>query len=426
MSMKYSKEIGKMITTMAKEARQAARLLVRSTAEERNAALVAMANELLDQKELIVQANSIDLETAKKNGISGAMLNRLDLGKNGIEKISAAVREISEQPDPLNSIEDKQVRPNGLEVGRMRIPLGVIAMIYESRPNVTSDAAALCLRAGNAVILRGGSEAFHSNQAIAEALRNGLSKTSLPRSAIQLITTPNRDAVDALLEQDEWIDLVIPRGGESLIRAVTEKSRIPVIQHYKGVCHIFVDKSASQEKVPGIVSNAKVQRPGVCNALETLLVHSDIADAILPKVGARLTDEGVTIRGCSETMKMLEGFDITLATEEDWHAEYLDLTLAIRVVPSLESALDHIADYGSSHTEAIITEDEASAANFISAVQSSTVLVNASTRFADGGELGLGAEIGISTSKLHAFGPMGAKDLTTRKFVVHGKNHIRK
>jgi len=424
--MKYSKEIGKMITTMAKEARQAARLLVRSTAEERNAALSAMANELLDQKELIVQANSIDLETAKKNGISGAMLNRLDLGKNGIEKISAAVREISEQPDPLNSIEDKQVRPNGLEVGRMRIPLGVIAMIYESRPNVTSDAAALCLRAGNAVILRGGSEAFHSNQAIAEALRNGLSKTSLPRSAIQLITTPNRDAVDALLEQDEWIDLVIPRGGESLIRAVTEKSRIPVIQHYKGVCHIFVDKSASQEKVPGIVSNAKVQRPGVCNALETLLVHSDIADAILPKVGARLTDEGVTIRGCSETMKMLEGFDITLATEEDWHAEYLDLTLAIRVVPSLESALDHIADYGSSHTEAIITEDEASAANFISAVQSSTVLVNASTRFADGGELGLGAEIGISTSKLHAFGPMGAKDLTTRKFVVHGKNHIRK
>jgi glutamate-5-semialdehyde dehydrogenase len=385
-----------------------------------------MANELLDQKELIVQANSIDLETAKKNGISGAMLNRLDLGKNGIEKISAAVREISEQPDPLNSIEDKQVRPNGLEVGRMRIPLGVIAMIYESRPNVTSDAAALCLRAGNAVILRGGSEAFHSNQAIAEALRNGLSKTSLPRSAIQLITTPNRDAVDALLEQDEWIDLVIPRGGESLIRAVTEKSRIPVIQHYKGVCHIFVDKSASQEKVPGIVSNAKVQRPGVCNALETLLVHSDIADAILPKVGARLTDEGVTIRGCSETMKMLEGFDITLATEEDWHAEYLDLTLAIRVVPSLESALDHIADYGSSHTEAIITEDETSAANFISAVQSSTVLVNASTRFADGGELGLGAEIGISTSKLHAFGPMGAKDLTTRKFVVHGKKHIRK
>ena len=425
MRMKYSKEIGKMITTMAKEARQAARLLVRSTAEERNVALVAMANELLDQKELIVQANSIDLETAKKNGISGAMLNRLDLGKNGIEKISAAVREISEQPDPLNSIEDKQVRPNGLEVGRMRIPLGVIAMIYESRPNVTSDAAALCLRAGNAVILRGGSEAFHSNQAIAEALRNGLSKTSLPRSAIQLITTPNRDAVDALLEQDEWIDLVIPRGGESLIRAVTEKSRIPVIQHYKGVCHIFVDKSASQEKVPGIVSNAKVQRPGVCNALETLLVHSDIAAAILPKIGVQLTDEGVTIRGCSETMKILEGFDITLATEEDWHAEYLDLTLAIRVVPSLESAIDHIADYGSSHTEAIITENEASAANFISAVQSSTVLVNASTRFADGGELGLGAEIGISTSKLHAFGPMGAKDLTTRKFVVHGENHIR-
>ena len=425
MSIKYSKETGTMIAAMAKEAKQAARLLVRSTAEERSTALSAMANELLDQKELIVQANSIDLEAAQKNGISGAMLNRLELGENGVEKIARAVSEISEQPDPLGITEEQELRPNGLKVERMRIPLGVIAMIYESRPNVTSDAAALCLRAGNAVILRGGSEAFHSNQAIADALRSGLSTTLIPRDAIQLITTPDRSAVDALLQQEEWIDLVIPRGGESLIRAVTEKSRIPVIQHYKGVCHIFVDKSALKENVPGIVSNAKVQRPGVCNALETLLVHSDIAETVLPKIGTRLRDEGVTIRGCSETIKILEGFDITLATEEDWHAEYLDLTLAVRVVPNLESAIDHIADYGSSHTEAIITEDKTSATNFISAVQSSTVLVNASTRFADGGELGLGAEIGISTSKLHAFGPMGAKDLTTRKFVVHGKNHIR-
>ena len=419
------KGIDGMVRSMAQSAKHTAKSLVRSTADQRTAGLKAMANELYVQKEAIIEANALDLETAKKNGISGAMLDRLDLGENGVKQIVDNVTEVSKQPDPLGIVEEQQLRPNGLKVGRMRIPLGVIAMIYESRPNVTSDAAALCLRAGNAVILRGGSEAFHSNQAIADALRSGLSKTLIPTDAIQLITTPDRSAVEALLQQERWIDLVIPRGGESLIRAVTEKSRIPVIQHYKGVCHIFIDKSALQENVPGIVSNAKVQRPGVCNALETLLVHSDIADAILPKIGAQLTDEGVTIRGCSETMKILEGFDITLATEEDWHAEYLDLTLSIRVVPSLESAIDHIADYGSSHTEAIITEDEASAANFISAVQSSTVLVNASTRFADGGELGLGAEIGISTSKLHAFGPMGAKDLTTRKFVVHGKNHIR-
>lgn len=419
------KSIDGMVRSVAQSAKHAAKSLVRSTADQRTAGLKAMASELCVQKEAIIKANALDLETAKKNGISAAMLDRLDLGENGVKQIVDAVTEVSKQPDPLGIVEEQQLRPNGLKVGRMRIPLGVIAMIYESRPNVTSDAAALCLRAGNAVILRGGSEAFHSNQAIADALRSGLSKTLIPTDAIQLITTPDRSAVEALLQQERWIDLVIPRGGESLIRAVTEKSRIPVIQHYKGVCHIFIDKSALQEKVPGIVSNAKVQRPGVCNALETLLVHSDIADAILPKIGAQLTDEGVTIRGCSETMKILERFDITLATEEDWHAEYLDLTLAIRVVPSLESAIDHIADYGSSHTEAIITENEASAANFISAVQSSTVLVNASTRFADGGELGLGAEIGISTSKLHAFGPMGAKDLTTRKFVVHGENHIR-
>ena len=315
MSIIYSKETGTMIAAMAKEAKQAARLLVRSTAEERSTALSAMANELLDQKELIVQANSIDLEAAQKNGISGAMLNRLELGENGVENIARAVSEISEQPDPLGIAEEQELRPNGLKVERMRIPLGVIAMIYESRPNVTSDAAALCLRAGNAVILRGGSEAFHSNQAIADALRIGLSKTLIPRDAIQLITTPDRSAVDALLQQEEWIDLVIPRGGESLIRAVTEKSRIPVIQHYKGVCHIFVDKSALKENVPGIVSNAKVQRPGVCNALETLLVHSDIAETVLPKIGTRLRDEGVTFRGCSETIKILEAFTYGLVLQ---------------------------------------------------------------------------------------------------------------
>jgi glutamate-5-semialdehyde dehydrogenase len=298
-------------------------------------------------------------------------------------------------------------------------------MIYESRPNVTSDAAALCLKAGNAVILRGGSEAIHSNRAIAEALREGLEGTAVPVDAVQLVQTSDRSAIDVLLEQEESIDLVIPRGGEGLIRAVTRKSRIPVLQHYKGVCHVFLDESAPEARARDIVVNAKVQRPGVCNALETLLVHEAAAERLLPPIAKALVAAGVELRGCPRTIEILEGMDVAPATEDDWHAEYLDLTLAIRVVDDLEAALQHINRYGSSHTEAIVTDDEANAARFVSAVQSSTVLVNASTRFADGGELGLGAEIGISTSKLHAFGPMGAKELTTRKFVVFGEGQIR-
>jgi glutamate-5-semialdehyde dehydrogenase len=307
----------------------------------------------------------------------------------------------------------------------MRIPLGVIAMIYESRPNVTSDAAALCLKAGNAVILRGGSEALHSNQAIADAIREGLAGSRVPVDAVQLVPTTDRKAIDALLQQEQWIDLVIPRGGEGLIRAVTEKSRIPVLQHYKGVCHVFLDESAPLERAVAITVNAKVQRPAVCNALETLLVHQKAAERLLPTVAKKLVEAGVELRGCPRTVELLERLDVRPATEDDWHEEYLDLRLAVRIVDDLEAALEHIARYGSSHTEAIVTDDEASADAFVSAVQSSTVLVNASTRFADGGELGLGAEIGISTSKLHAFGPMGARELTTRKFVVFGDGQIR-
>jgi glutamate-5-semialdehyde dehydrogenase len=307
----------------------------------------------------------------------------------------------------------------------MRIPLGVIAMIYESRPTVTSDAAALCLKAGNAVILRGGSEAVHSNRAIADAIREGLAASDVPADAVQLVPTTDRKAIDELLRQEQWIDLVIPRGGEGLVRAVTEKSRIPVLQHYKGVCHVFLDESARLERAVAIAVNAKVQRPAVCNALETLLVHRAAAERLLPDVAAKLVEAGVELRGCPRTVELLEGLDVRAATEDDWHEEYLDLRLAVRVVDDLESALEHISRYGSSHTEAIVTEDAASAAAFVAAVQSSTVLVNASTRFADGGELGLGAEIGISTSKLHAFGPMGARELTTRKFVVFGDGQIR-
>ena len=425
MSTLVESSVGDVIVGMARAARVASRAMARSTPEQRTSALNAIADALAAHAEEIVVANALDLAAADDKGIAGAMRNRLELDLDGVTKLSAAVREVAAQPDPLGVMEEEHVRPNGLRVGRMRIPLGVIAMIYESRPNVTSDAAALCLKAGNAVILRGGTEALHSNRAIAAAIREGLSQSALPGDAVQLVPVSDRSAIDVLLEQEDSIDLVIPRGGEGLIRAVTRKSRIPVLQHYKGVCHVFVDASAPVDRAVDIVENAKVQRPGVCNALETLLVHQDAAERVLPAIAERLVDDGVELRGCPRTVELLERFDVTPATEDDWHAEYLDLMLAIRIVDDLEAALEHIATFGSSHTEAIVTDDEESAATFVSAVQSSTVLVNASTRFADGGELGLGAEIGISTSKLHAFGPMGANELTTRKFVVMGEGQVR-
>ena len=425
MTVSTEQDVVRIIRTMAKDARAASRVLARSTADERRAALLAIAEAIEADTDDIVVANALDLGAADERGTTGAMRNRLEIGPKGVRALASAIREIAHQGDPLGSVEDEHVRPNGLRVGRMRIPLGVIAMIYESRPNVTADAAALCLKAGNAVVLRGGSEAIHSNRAIAEAIRVGLSGSALPVDAVQLVPITDRAAIDVLLEQEAWIDLVIPRGGEGLIRAVTEKSRIPVLQHYKGVCHVFVDATAPTERAVEIAHNAKVQRPGVCNALETLLVHAAAAGRVLPQIAARLVGDGVELRGCERTVALLGDFDVLPATEDDWHAEYLDLTLAVRIVPDLEAALDHIATYGSSHTEAIVTDDPAAARTFVQAVQSSTVLVNASTRFADGGELGLGAEIGISTSKLHAFGPMGANELTTRKFVVFGDGHVR-
>lgn len=420
-----AESVAAVIEGLARRSRVAARSVARATGADRDAALRSMADAIDEHSDEIVTANAADLRVAEQNGISGPMLDRLRLDAAGVAKLSAAVREVAGQPDPLGGVEDELVRPNGLRVGRKRIPLGVVAMIYESRPNVTSDAAALCVKAGNAVVLRGGSEAIQSNRAIAEALRAGLERSALPVDAVQLVPTVDRSAIDVLLEQEESIDLVIPRGGEGLIRAVTRKSRIPVLQHYKGVCHVFVDESAPEDRAREIVLNAKTQRPGVCNALETLLVHGSAAQRLLPGLAAALVDAGVELRGCPATRTILEGVSVTPATEEDWYEEYLDLVLAVRVVDDLEAALDHIATYGSSHTEAIVTDDEASARTFLDAVQSSTVVVNASTRFADGGELGLGAEIGISTSKLHAFGPMGANELTTRKFVVIGEGQIR-
>jgi len=413
-----------LIPDLARRARAASRKLATSTGEQRRVALEAMADALAAAADHIVAANALDLAAADEAGVSPAMRDRLLMNHDGVARLTDAVREIADQPDPLGEVSDELVRSNGLAVSRVRIPLGVVAMIYESRPNVTADAAALCLKAGNASILRGGKEALHSNRAIAEALRAGLDTTQIPADVIQLISVADRSAIDVLLEQDQYIDLVIPRGGEGLIRTVTEKSRIPVLQHYKGVCHVYVDASADARMATSIVNNAKVQRPGVCNALETLLVHQTAAPDLLPRIAEALTDSGVELRGCVRTRELL-GEVVVPASEADWDAEYLDLTLAVRIVDDLAAAIEHIDTHGTSHTEAIVTSDDTAAQAFVSAVQASTVLVNASTRFADGGQLGLGAEIGISTSKLHAFGPMGARELTTRKFVVKGTGQIR-
>ncbi len=424
MTVSVGDSVDLLIPDMARRARAASRQLATTSGEQRRVALHAMADALAAAADEIVAANALDLAAADATAIGAAMRDRLVLDHPGVKKLTAAVREIAEQPDPLGEVTDALVRPNGLRVSRVRIPLGVVAMIYESRPNVTADAAALCLKAGNASVLRGGKEALHSNRAIADALRVGLGTTAVPPDAIQLIPIADRAAVDVLLEQDQYIDLVIPRGGEGLIRAVTEKSRIPVLQHYKGVCHVYVDASADARMATDIVSNAKVQRPGVCNALETLLVHQMAAPDLLPVIARALTDSGVELRGCARTRELL-GDVVVPASEADWDAEYLDLILAVRIVDDLAAATEHIDNHGSSHTEAIVTADASAAQRFVAAVQASTVLVNASTRFADGGQLGLGAEIGISTSKLHAFGPMGARELTTRKFVVEGTGQIR-
>lgn len=424
-NVEEGQSIDEVIESIARAGRSAALAMARTSSAARDDALMRIADAVERRASEIVAANAMDLVTADANGIEGAMRNRLTIDEGGVHALASAIREVAGQDDPLGGLEEESVRPNGLRVARMRIPLGVVAMIYESRPNVTADAAALCIKSGNAVILRGGSEAIHSNRAIADAIREGLDGSAVPTDAVQLVPVTDRAAVSVLLQQERWIDLVIPRGGEGLIRAVTRQSRIPVLQHYKGVCHLFLDASAPVERAVEIARNGKVQRPGVCNSLETLLVHADAAERLLPPVVDRLLSEGVEVRGCDVTRAILGDRPVVPATEADWDAEYLDLTLAVRVVPDLEGALDHIATHASSHTEAIVTDDPVAADLFVAAVQSSTVLVNASTRFADGGELGLGAEIGISTSKLHAFGPMGAKELTTRKFVVIGDGHVR-
>jgi len=415
----FRTEVGEM----AGKARDASRHLARLSTVAKNKALLDMAENLEQNQERLIKENQKDLASAEQSHLSPSLIDRLKLTPQVIRGMAEGLREVARLPDPVGEVVRMWKRPNGLTVGRMRIPLGVIGIIYESRPNVTADASGLCLKSGNSVILRGGSEAFHSNQAIGQILRKVLVKGELPQDAIQVFPHTEREAIREILQREEEIDLIIPRGGEELIRFVTDHSKIPVIKHYKGVCHIFVDETANLEMAIRICLNAKVQRPGVCNAVETLLVHKGVARRFLPEVAEALQKEGVELRGCPQTKKILP--IVKEALEKDWFQEYLDLILSVKVVKGIEEAIEHIARYGSSHTEAIITSDYLSAQKFLKEVNSSCVLVNASTRFNDGFELGLGAEIGISTSKLHAFGPMGLEELTTTKFVVYGEGQIR-
>ncbi|MDR3089603.1 MAG: glutamate-5-semialdehyde dehydrogenase [Desulfobulbaceae bacterium] len=411
------------IDILALAARQASRELMSLGAAQKNAALARIA-ALLAEKQSVIQAeNRKDVALAQEKGVAPAMIDRLTLSDAVFAQMIQGVQEVIALPDPVGAIEAMQERPSGIVVGRMRVPLGVIAMIYESRPNVTIDAATLCLKAGNAVILRGGSEAIHSNLALAAIIREALSQEHINPDAAQVVPTTDRKAVERLLTREEQIDLVIPRGGEGLIRFVCERSRIPVLKHYKGVCHIYVDKDADLQRAIPIIMNAKTQRPGVCNALEGLLIHEDIAADFLPKAARSLTEAGVVIKGCPRSCAL--SADCLPAQDDDWGREFLALALVVKVVSGFAEAKAYIERHGSQHTESIITENYTTAKRFIREIDASAVMVNASTRFNDGGQFGLGAEIGISTTKLHAYGPMGLEELTTRKFVVFGEGQIR-
>ena len=411
-----SQEIGR-------RARAAARVLAAASTNTKNDALVAMAAALRNSTDTIIKENAADVAAGKAAGLSAALLDRLALTKDRIEKMARSLDEIATLRDPVGEIIEGYKRPNGLQIMRLRVPLGVILAIYESRPNVTSDIAALCLKSGNAAILRGGKESLRSNLAIHKALSEAATSQGLPADALQMVDNPDRDLLAALLREDRWIDVVIPRGGEELIRAVAEQSTIPVIKHYKGVCHVYVDELGDLDMAEAICFNAKVQRAATCNAMETMLVHKNVAARFLPRICRRLAEAGVELRGDERTRRVWP--QAKPATEEDWYAEYLDLVLSIRIVDDIQEAIDHIATYSSNHTDAIVSQDLKHVQQFVRDVDSSSVMVNTSTRFSDGGEYGLGAEVGISTDKLHARGPMGVRDLTTYKWVVYGNGQLR-
>ena len=411
------------VKAKALKAKKASRILANLSTKVKNDALIAMAEEIEKRSEDLIKENRKDIESAEKKGLSKAMIDRLTLNPKRIKEMAIGLREVTLLPDPVGEIIKIWRRPNGMEVGKMRVPIGVIGIIYEARPNVTADATSLCMKAGNAVILRGGSEAINSNKAIASLLAKAAEKAGVPGDAITFIDIPDRQAVNEMLKLEELIDLIIPRGGEGLIRTVVENSKIPVIKHYKGICHVYVDSDADLRMAEQICFNAKVQRPGTCNAMETMLVNKEITKKFLPKIVKRLKEAKVELRGCKETDKLISG--LKKASEEDWHNEYLDLILNIKIVKDMDEAMDHIATYGSQHSDAIVTNNHQKAMRFLREVDSSAVFINASTRLNDGFQFGLGAEIGISTTRIHARGPMGLEELTCPKFIVFGDGQLR-
>ena len=412
----YMRELGQ-------RAREASRLLGRAESGDKNAALYAIAEAIVADKARLTLENQRDLEAGRQSGLDAALLDRLELTDARIDAMAEGLHQIAALADPVGAISDLNYRPSGIQVGRMRVPLGVIGIIYESRPNVTADAAGLCLKSGNACILRGGSEALRSNQALAGCIEKGLQRAGLPATAVQVLATTDRAAVGELLRLNEFVDVIVPRGGKGLIERISQESRIPVIKHLHGVCHTYIDDQADVDKAVKVAFNAKTQRYGTCNTMETLLVAESVAADILPDLCAHLENEGVELRGCDRTRALVEG--VNAAADEDWDTEYLAPILSIRVVDGIDAAINHINTHSSQHTESIITENYTTARRFLREVDSSSVMVNASTRFADGFEYGLGAEIGISTDKLHARGPVGLEGLTSQKFVVLGDGHIR-
>jgi len=417
------KDAKSVMDALGRQAREASVGMRMADTRRKNDALRRAAAVLRREREEILAANDMDVRAGREQGLDAALLDRLLLNDDRIEGMAEGLEQIAALPDPVGAIEHLTSRPSGIQVGRMRVPLGVIGMIYESRPNVTADAAGLCLKSGNAVILRGGSEAIHSNRVIAGCMRCAVLEAGLPQDAVQLVDSTDRALVGALIRAEDWVDVIIPRGGRGLIERIAAEARVPVIRHLDGVCHVYVDAAADLDMALNIVVNAKVQRPGVCNAMETLLVHEQVADAFVPRAVTALREHGVELRGCERTRALAR--DVKPATEADWDAEYLALILAVRVVDSLEEAMHHIARHGSGHTESIVTEDYAAGQTFLREVDSSSVMWNASTRFADGFEYGLGAEIGISTNRLHVRGPVGLEGLTTLKWIVLGRGEIR-
>ena len=416
-------DIPKYMQSVGARARAAARETGRANSGMKDAALRAIAAAIEVAAPTLQAENEKDLAAGRQHGLDAALLDRLELNDARIALMAEGLREIALLPDPVGSISDMSYRPSGIQVGRMRVPLGVIGIIYESRPNVTADAAGLCLKSGNAAILRGGSEAIHSNQAIAKCIHQGLAEAGMPADAVQVVATTDRAAVGELIRMEEYVDVIVPRGGKGLIERISAESKIAVIKHLHGVCHTYIDDTADIDKAVRVAVNAKTQRYGTCNTMETLLVASDIAAQVLPLLAAKYAEAGVELRGCEQTCKILK--DINAATEADWDAEYLAPILAIRIVADMDAAMDHIDRYGSSHTDVIMTESLTRAQRFLHEVDSSSVMVNASSRFADGFEYGLGAEIGISTDKLHVRGPVGLEGLTTLKYIVIGDGHIR-